>query len=585
MGLITDFIEFKARSGKGIYAQPQQQANQLDEDIFKAYIPDFLYKPPYGYPRKENLSLLKSLAKNPYVFSVIKTLCDEAASVPWNIKVKPEFAEAASTTPKPEGDAEDADGEDAPENPVEKKAKGTLTVPKRASAEPYKDKINEVKKFFNNPNDNDESWEHIMRCLIVGLAECDAGVLVKVFNQKGKMKQMLARDGATFLKNPSIYGMTGDKDDFVPPMPTMMHSMSDIFLNGNNTTPQKMDLVNQYDAAYRYRAAYFQYGWTAGSMPVPFGKREIVYMMQNPRPDSIYGRSPIEILATIILTLQYGSEFNLDFYTNNNMPEGVIMLKGGKQEHVDQFNAGWEKKFRFQDSLGKWRKRFFKFPIVTTEVGFVPFQLNPQQMDIIAQQQWFSKLLWMCFGVTADEMGFTEDSTKNNGENQSSISRRKAIKPLLDVIAYHVSTQIIPEFFSDDNGVCPDPADVPLYFEFDNYDYDQDKKKHDLLEQEMRMGVKTAEMVAEELQIDLAKLEAGKAKEEAKQKEQMQFVNDALGGGNKKNEAPAPFEKKSSVPGKVERQTDKLASQVDAHIDDIKKDVLKLVEDIPDGTS
>ena len=58
-----------------------------DTSIFKAYIPQFLYKPPYGYPRKVNTVYLKSLAKNPYIFSVIKTLCDEVVSKKWEIKV------------------------------------------------------------------------------------------------------------------------------------------------------------------------------------------------------------------------------------------------------------------------------------------------------------------------------------------------------------------------------------------------------------------------------------------------------------------------------------------------------------------
>ena len=63
------------------------------QDIFKAYIPNFLYKPPYGMPRRVNTVSLKALSVNPYVFSVIKTLADEATTINWNIKVKPDFQE------------------------------------------------------------------------------------------------------------------------------------------------------------------------------------------------------------------------------------------------------------------------------------------------------------------------------------------------------------------------------------------------------------------------------------------------------------------------------------------------------------
>ena len=95
-----------------------------DSEIFKAYIPDFLYRPPYGMPRRDNTVLFKKLAQNPYIFSIIKTLCDEATTNPWDVRVKEEFQE---------------DGEDYDE------------VTKKAI------------KFFQNPNGNDESLKHILR--------------------------------------------------------------------------------------------------------------------------------------------------------------------------------------------------------------------------------------------------------------------------------------------------------------------------------------------------------------------------------------------------------------------------------------
>ena len=40
-----------------------------DDGLFKAYIPNFLYKPPYGMPRRVNTAKLKDLSKNTYIFS------------------------------------------------------------------------------------------------------------------------------------------------------------------------------------------------------------------------------------------------------------------------------------------------------------------------------------------------------------------------------------------------------------------------------------------------------------------------------------------------------------------------------------
>lgn len=534
-----DYIVPKAqpRYGYDINVGGATKNTKIEDDgLFKAYIPNFLYKPPYGMPRRVNTSQFKELAKNAYVFSVIKTLCDEAVTIDWEIKVKEEFNNKEEEKEQ-EGVEGEADTED---------------VEEKAEKKNYEDKINEITKFFRNPNGNDESFEHILRAVITDICEVDAGVIVKVFNRAGELKQIIARDGATFLKNPDIYGYMGDRQDFVAPLPD---GFTGIALNYGGTPAQtQQQMMRQYDILYRQNAAYFQYGWTAGSMPVPFGKREIIYIMQNPRGDSVYGRSPIEILETIILNLVYGSELNLDFFTNNNMPDGAIQLLGAQQEHIKQFRENWENNFKYTDGLGNKRKRFFSVPIATTEVKFTPFQLTSKDMEVLEQQSWFGKILWMCFGVTADEMGFVEDSNRAVATEQAKIFKRKAIRPLLDLIAYHINTQLMPEFFakiSAGNSEVPDFADVPLEFCFDTYDIDEDLKKHELWQQQLNMGIKTKEMVAEEAGINIAELKKSTEEQEEKEFEKFQKMsgdtNEIPNGAPDKQNSPFPQKKKEGA--------------------------------------
>ena len=537
---IRERIGFKAENQSNEVGSNTVAVNEVDDgSIFKAYVPDFLYKPPYGFPRKENLPLLKLLSKNPYIFSVIKTLCDEATSVGWKVKVKEEFNEINKD--------------------VEKKAMND-----------YQSKINEITKFLRNPNGNEESFEFIMRAVLTDMFELDSGIIVKVFNSNGELKQLFARDGLTFLKNPNIYGYLGDRDDFVMPMPQLF---SQLELNYTKPTPAQDQLIKQYDAAYRERAAYFQYGWTAGSMPVPFGKREIVYVMHNARADSIYGRSPIEVLSTIIKSLQYGSEFNLDFYINNNMPEGVIELRGASPQHIAQFRDNWDAQFSFTDNLGVKRKKFFKFPITNVPTIFTPFTLNPKDMDVIAQQQWFTKIVWMCFGVTADEMGFVEDSNKAVSQTQSALVKRKALKPYLKTLEYYINTQIIPEFFSK-NGKMPDSGDIPCEFCFEDYDIDEDLKKHTLFEQQIRMGIKTPEMIAKEIGVDIAELKKGKEEEQQKKIDEFNATSGAVQKGMNDS-----MNKKPESKSKEAKQT---ISEIDDFIDSIGKSMMDIIDKMPE---
>jgi len=525
------------RKTVGIKALTTEQANtneqtfstiggeRKDIEIFKAFIPEFLYRPPFGMPRKDNTVQFKQLAKNPYIFSVIKTLCDEATTTPWKIRVKEEFQD---------------------------------------SGDDYIEDIKKVTKFLKNPNGNDESFPHILRQLITDLLEVDSAVLVKIFNLKGEMTQMFSRDGSLFLKNPDIYGYMGNRADFVMPLPDGFTGVSIDF--GGTPTQSQQQIMKQYSLLYKEQAAYFQYGWTAGSMPVPFGKREIIYMMQMPRSDSIYGTAPLGRLLEIILNLIYGADFNLDFYTNNNMPDGAIQLLGANKEQIQQFRENMDNQFKFTDALGTKRKRFYTHPISSTEIKFTPFTITAKDMEVLAQQKWFTKILWMCFGVNADEMGFTEDSNKSDGANQIQNFKRKAIKPLLDVIQYHFNTQLLTEFFNN-----MDPSDVPLEFAFDDYDVQDDMMKHNLLEQEIRMQVKTPMMVAKELKIDVAELEKEMDKQQQKEEERM-VLESSLNGNNFQE---SPNDKKDKP--KEEKSIPNPLNEIDEYIDMIGKDISKAV--------
>lgn len=439
--------------------------NMNDTGLLKAYIPEFLYKPPFGYPRKENIPLIRQLAKNPYVFSVIKTLADEAASTDWDVVYKEE-AEPSEALDKI---------------------------------------IKEIKYFFDNPNNNKESFQQILRTVVKDIAEIDSGIIIKAFNQAGQFTQIFARDGGSFLKNPDIYGYIGDREEIIEPISVNFA-----------VTPESPDWtarLHQYGLAYSQSAAYFQYGTTAVSLPVPFGRREVIYMMQNPRSDNIYGISAIQILADIITTLVFGSHYNLDFYMNNNMPEGVIQVLGADQDQITAFRQRFDAQFRKKDeTTGFMRKTGFKFPIINQEAKFTPFQLDPQVMQIIEQQSWFTKIVWACFGVTADEMGFTENSNKAVSQTQTAVFKRKAVRPMLNLIKYHIDKEIIAEWGQE--------AFENLEFKWNDYDLEEDIKKHQLYESQIRMGIKTAEMIAEEEGIDVEQLKAGKEEERQRRMEE-----------------------------------------------------------------
>ncbi len=412
------------------------------EGLPKAYIPKFLYKPPFGYPRFVDLPTIRRFAAMPYVEMCISTIVDETSSVPYVIAVK------EGITPTPEHDKQ----------------------------------IEHVKSFYENPNTNKESFDEIRRKYIRDILEVDSGVLIKMFNIKEEMVEMMARDGSTFTKNPDIFGRIVDRDDLIidPNIATTNKEM----------TLMEPGWITAADA--REKAAYFQYGWITGARPVPFGKKEIVWFERNPRTDSIYGRSPVEVLMNTIQTLIYAIEHNLEYFSDNSIPKGIIGLDGADAEAIKAFKKQWEQQQRTKDSAGNWKKKFHNLPIVGKTPVFTRLQFTNAELELIESQKWWAKMVWACFGVTATELGYTEDAKGlANQIVQSNIFRKRAINPILRLEEYKHNHEILSEFEYPD-----------IEFKFLMFDVEEETKKAALYKLQLEAGYKSINEIRREEGMD-----------------------------------------------------------------------------------
>lgn len=517
--------------------------SDLRDSILKAVQPNYLYKPPFGYPRPTNTNALRELAKNPYVFSVIKTLADEAATIEWSI--------------------------------VNKETNEEMDIV------PNDDVKKQIIDFLENPNGNHESFAQLRRQAVVDILEVDAGVWVKVFGRDGKLKQIYARDGASFLKNTDIYGTFTNREQFVEPLPNVFVASNKDYFNTGDESIASQNMAQRYSIQYAGKAAYFQYGQAFAAWPIPFGTREIIYFSANPRADSIYGRSPLETLSEVVLTLVYGSKYNLDFYLNNNMPEGIIALEGAQQKDIEAFSSRLTQTVRdTTDSLGFKRRMGYRVGVTGFSPKFEKFQLSPVDMQVLDQQKWFDRVMLRSFGMNEHEMGTTDNSNKATSDTQSEVFKRKALKPILDIIAYGVNTQILTEFEGSEG----------LEFRFDDYDLDDDIKKHTLYESQIRMGIKTPEMIAVEEGIDVDELKA--QKEEALQKQQdMMMAEKPQNGENggfppkKKEDVGDQIDEEKEKPKeKVEKKakTNPEMDEITSYIRDIGNELVSALDELPE---
>lgn len=347
-----------------------------------------------------------------------------------------------------------------------------------------------VTSWFKNCNINGDGFDRLLKMALWDVLQIDSGVFNKIFNRKGEMTEIYVKDGGTFTKNPDQFGTFSGRADIVD-----INYAYTIF--GRDTPPFKNWMTE--------KPAYFQYGWITGARPMPFGRRELVWLEMNPRPDSIYGRSATEILMNTLQMLVYGVDYNLEYYTDNSIPKGVLMAEGADSEWIDSFRKQWDQQMKVKNEVGDWRRRFHNLPIIGTKGEFIRVQFSNAELELINQQAWFSKLVWACKGIAPSELGMDDHPTKAHQIAQSEAVKRRIIRPLLQTIQQRINSEMISEFEKGvrmhpnhpDKGKLVKAKDIK--FQFNLEDIGEDTKKIVLMGMEIRSGIKTANEVREEM--------------------------------------------------------------------------------------
>ena len=387
-----------------------------------------MIRTPFGRPRVANLKYIRNLASSPYIAMVIHTILSEMKSVKWSVNI-----------------SEDAkDKYESDTGVAEEKLK----------------QIKQITDFLKNPNTNKETFDDLfIDRWLKDMLEVGSGVLVKVFDAAENLVEIVAADGATFTKNPDVHGMITSREEIIVAKE----------LTGNYQQSLNDPTNYIFEQSAQNRAAYFQFQWSA-LIPVPFGKREVVWMDWDGRTDKTYGYSPVQTLEKTIQMLIYSTDSELDYYNNNNTPKSIIGLEGSDTEEVKAFANQMRETGLEQDANGNWHRNVHK----TLFVNYVPkverLEFTSQELQALEKQKWYTKMCWAMYGVTSTELGYTED-TKGMGNQivQSKVSWKKSLNPILRKMEDKFNREILSEFGYED-----------LEFKFNMEDIEEEQIKQDL---------------------------------------------------------------------------------------------------------
>jgi HK97 family phage portal protein len=354
-----------------------------------ALMSTWFYAPQLGQPRGGTpVSVMRQFAQTPQVAMCIKTIIDEIGGIPYSI------------------------------------------VPKKGFEDSFNEQTKyDIEEFLRYPNRNGESFNTIVKALLKDILEIDAGVIVKTFSNYGREKNYsftsyIAKDG----EYPTV--------DIMAKALTTRAKLSEIYCRDAGTFVIN---PNEFGILPEDKPSYFQYSWLNHSAkPLPFFKREIVYFNSTPRSNSPYGWSPIESIFMVLESLNNAVRFNKKSFEENAIPDGALSVIGADKDALQRFIHQWK-----NDVKGKPHK----LVIFNEDMKFTSFHNTNKDMEWLEGQKYYQRLVWAMYGVTPDELGFTETSNRSVGESQSRVFVRRAIKPFLNLLETKITEDIIAEFY------------------------------------------------------------------------------------------------------------------------------------------
>lgn len=360
-------------------------------DDREAVYPAWFFSSRLGQPRQVDTVKIRELAQSPWIQMVINTFKKQVETTQWEVV------------------AEDEEDET--------------------------DRSEDIKKcvdFFKKINKNGQSVDDINSEMITDIAEIDAGCFNYIYSA----------DSYTIGDVPR-YDAWGRVVGF--DVGLILKPLGQRELVGVKTVDGS-SMLKQVDI-HKNLLNFWQYSFKHPSRnPTRFEKEEIEYIIMNSKPYSIYGFSPVQAIQQVIELLIQGTRYNKDLYTNNAIPDILISLPKLPNSQLAILKRKWNEKYK-----GK-----------PHQVGFINWMIdkvtkladNNRDLEWLDGQKWYFRIAFGVYGVSPEEAGFTQDSTKATGDAQERTTVRNALKPYLNKFNRVHSQRTITEILGrEDHGL------------------------------------------------------------------------------------------------------------------------------------
>jgi HK97 family phage portal protein len=265
-----------------------------------------------------------------------------------------------------------------------------------------------IRDLFTEPNASDSFWSWSQK-LVEDISVLDAGVV-------------------ELVRYPSSRRVVGEIAELWPVMGETIH-------------------VNaRWDGSDDNQARYI---WAPdGTVRGMFTNNDLMYVMSNPRTNSVVGLSPLEVLQKTIAAELNSMDYNSRM-VRGAPPEGVLDIgESAMQEDVRRTKTEWESEILGQSSFaiigGYKNPQFLKFRDTNQEMQY------REWLDYLVRQ------IAVVFGLSPMDLGITFDVNRSTAEQQGDNTEGRGMKPLMAMLQTHFTRNIVQDasFGGRDNNLC-----------------------------------------------------------------------------------------------------------------------------------
>lgn len=172
---------------------------------------------------------------------------------------------------------------------------------------------------------------------------------------------------------------------------------------------------------------------------------QLLYRPRTVRTWTPYGLSAIECVLLTVNTALNRQVFNLNYYSEGNIPEGLMSApEGWTTTQIREFQEYWDALLTGNTAARK------RLRIVGAKMAESVHQFKKESFDT-EFDEWLLRVVCAAIGVQPQEIGFTMDVNKSQGEQQENVTYRRGVKPLAnffkDIIDEVVAIDLgMPEF-------------------------------------------------------------------------------------------------------------------------------------------